>query len=474
MIAPVDALVVGRGLPELLAALDLAELGLRVALADGAEDLPETAERDSEGALARALERLTAPLDSSRGSSGGADAAGASTATSDAASASATGASMTAALLPERLPVDAPLLLDRSGAWAPQPEPAVFGIPAMPLAADALRLLGTGGALRAYLDRITPLLTIGKTRSFGELIRRRLGRAALERLSEPLLQERFGVPVAEIDTAVAAPGLNETLTRTGSLTSAALAYSDRYVARETRVQPAAGWPAAQSAALRRLELFGVERIGSAVIAIAEVAEAADGGWIAELEDGKRIEARALIVGLPRELDEMLDAGDAGRRRRTPSMLEEFPATPLRVHAEIDISSVPGLTGGDSAVRSIGSWSLRIVCAETGRCTAQLLGAAVEAGGSPPRAEEAVLSAVLGDAGLDAAAGATWRVRRIAAPFSTIAARDEAVAELGRTRDERPTLLVLGRALHGDDLSAAVAAAHHGAVELRRRLLGLTE
>ena len=45
-----------------LSALVVAEVGLRVAVLPGAEDLPEAAERDPDGAIAGAMQRLATPL----------------------------------------------------------------------------------------------------------------------------------------------------------------------------------------------------------------------------------------------------------------------------------------------------------------------------------------------------------------------------------------------------------------------------
>src|SRR5690606_15064284 len=137
----------------------------------------------------------------------------------------------------------------------PQSHPTVLGIPTVPLAAENLRLLGSGGATRAYMDRVTPLLTVGKTRSLGVLVNRRLGRKARERLVEPQVRERFGVAADDVDVAVAAPGLNEALSRAGSLSAAALAYLERFEASETMIEPADGWDALVRATLGRLESY---------------------------------------------------------------------------------------------------------------------------------------------------------------------------------------------------------------------------
>lgn len=469
-----DALVIGHGLPELFAALDLAEVGLRVAVLPGAEDLPEAAERDPDGAIAGAMQRLATPLphapEPRAGSTQGGTAGGdLGTGSDSAAPREESGLALA------RAPYRPPLLRDRAGQWAPQADPSVFGIPAMPLSVSAMRLLGTGSALRAYLDRLTPLLTIGKTRSFGRLIRNRIGPAALERLCEPLLRERYGVAAADIDTALAAPGLNEALSRTGSLTSAALAYSERYVARETGVRPAAGWPAAQRSALRRLMNFDASVFDTGA---ASVEAAADGAWVATLgEDGARIVARALVVGLPRAVGPEQPAGESVLPGGAMALAAAASRGGTRVYVDIDIQEAAGIDPGEDAVGALGEWSLRIRRQGPGvfrlRALSRTRAGAEEAQETASKPVEELL-ALLAGTGIQPVPGARPVVGRLAAPFATIAAREDAAASLERWQQEHPTLLVLGRALHGDDLAAAVAAGHHGAVELRRRLLGLSE
>lgn len=115
------------------------------------------------------------------------------------------------------------------GAWvagvpgvgaAPLPKGGVLGIPANPFADDVRRILGWGGAWRAYLDRLKPVLTIGHEHSLGRLVRSRLGEKALDRLVAPVTTGVYSAHPDDIDPDVAAPGLNAALTRTGSLTGA--------------------------------------------------------------------------------------------------------------------------------------------------------------------------------------------------------------------------------------------------------------
>lgn len=112
------------------------------------------------------------------------------------------------------------------GAWvagvpgigaAPLPTGGVLGIPVTPFADDVRRVLGWGGAWRAYLDRIRPVLRIGHAHSLGDLVTSRMGRKVHDRLVAPVTTGVYSASPANIDPDVAAPGLNEAVTRAGSL-----------------------------------------------------------------------------------------------------------------------------------------------------------------------------------------------------------------------------------------------------------------
>lgn len=106
------------------------------------------------------------------------------------------------------------------GAAAPLPVGGVLGIPANPFAADVTRVLGSRGSWRAYVDRIRPVLTIGREQSLGKLVRSRMGARVLDRLVAPVTRGVYGVEPDDIDVDFAAPGINTGLTRTGSLSGA--------------------------------------------------------------------------------------------------------------------------------------------------------------------------------------------------------------------------------------------------------------
>lgn len=115
-----------------------------------------------------------------------------------------------------------------SGAWlvwgegdapraAPLPRTGVLGIPANPLGDDVRAIIGWGGAWRAWLDRIRPILKIGRAERLGPLVEQRMGRAVLDRLVAPISAGVYSTDPHDLDVDVVAPGLNEAMTRAGSL-----------------------------------------------------------------------------------------------------------------------------------------------------------------------------------------------------------------------------------------------------------------
>ncbi len=113
-----------------------------------------------------------------------------------------------------------------AGAWlvgapgvgaAPLPKGGILGIPANPFADDVRRIIGWRGAWRAYVDRLRPPLTIGQERSLGVLVEKRMGAKVRDLLVAPVTAGVYSANPDDVDTEVAAPGLNAALTRAGSL-----------------------------------------------------------------------------------------------------------------------------------------------------------------------------------------------------------------------------------------------------------------
>jgi oxygen-dependent protoporphyrinogen oxidase len=114
-----------------------------------------------------------------------------------------------------------------SGAWlrhgsrsVPLPKAGLLGIPSSPLAKDVADAIGWPGALRAYLDRLIPVLKIGQERRLGTLVRKRMGQKVLDLLVAPVATGVYSAAPDELDVEVVAPGLNAALTRLGSLSGA--------------------------------------------------------------------------------------------------------------------------------------------------------------------------------------------------------------------------------------------------------------
>lgn len=103
---------------------------------------------------------------------------------------------------------------------SPIAQGSIVGIPANPFAPQIRQKMGWGGAWRLYADRITPLLTIGTETNLGALVRRRLGAAAVTALVDPELHKLYGRGADEVSVAAVVPGLNQAMTRAGSLTTA--------------------------------------------------------------------------------------------------------------------------------------------------------------------------------------------------------------------------------------------------------------
>lgn len=462
--------MLGGGVAALAAALDLAQVGVGVRFAADRRWAPEGEVRDPGGDVAALLGELAAPI--AQGGVPEPDAVAVLT------------------------PPAQTLLVGASGVLAPQPVPAVWGIPAVPLSSDCIELLGSRGSFRAYLDRLKPVLTIGKEENLAKLVDSRLGKATRELLVEPFVRERFGVAASEAEVSIVAPGLNEGLTRAGSLSGGVLQHVERHVARETVIAPGGGWERLVEILLDRLALYGATPFDATVARIDP--DDADGddaaGWIVTDDTGRQHRFDGIITdpasvsgplsdtagdGDQTEIAEAIAALGDGKSRvyaefgiEAP-VLPEFPERPRETHDgdpgelfDLDAVSALRLVSGDGGE----TWAVRATQHADASWTAELSGPA-EAGrglGSP-----AEMARMLDAAGLIPLAGEP-SVRRGPAPFATHAERDARAAAVRRWELDHPDMLACGETVHGGELGDAIADAREQSVRLRRRLTGIAE
>ncbi|MGX9347192.1 protoporphyrinogen/coproporphyrinogen oxidase [Microbacterium sp. KNMS] len=234
------------------------------------------------------------------------------------------------------------------GAWvagvpgvgaAPLPKGGVLGIPANPFADDVRRILGWGGAWRAYLDRLKPVLTIGHEHSLGRLVRSRLGEKALDRLVAPVTTGVYSAHPDDIDPDVAAPGLNAALTRTGSLTGAV---ADLAGARTSAPGGAVlglrgGMARLADALVERLEVLGAEVRTRAAVDGLERAGATWAIRLAAREERDEDVSDAAVDDGPIEADVVVVAiGEAGARRLLAPHVTGLAAEPARPGPVVEI------------------------------------------------------------------------------------------------------------------------------------------
>ncbi len=266
-----DVIVVGGGVAGLVAALECAKVGLRVTMLERRAEL---------GGCVGRIELDGLSLDSG-------------------AESFATRGGAVAELLDSLGLADDVESPNRAGAWlvwpgsggrldaAPLPRTGMLGIPANPLGDDVRRIVGWGGAIRAYADRLMPILTIGRAHSLGKLVRSRMGDAVLERLVTPISAGVYSTDPDDLDLDVVAPGLNEAMTRTGSLSGGVGQLVEERRAGGAVRGLKGGMHALVDALAAQLDRFGVEVLtGTEATAL----ERRDAGWRITAETSRVEEA----------------------------------------------------------------------------------------------------------------------------------------------------------------------------------------
>lgn len=314
-----DVVVVGGGVAGLVAALECARIGLGVTVLERA---------DRPGGCVGRIELDGLALDSG-------------------AESFATRNGSVAALA-ERLGLgDRIERPNPSGAWlvwgdggatkaAPLPRTGMLGIPANPLGDDVRAIIGWGGAWRAWLDRVRPILKIGRAERLGPLVRERMGRAVLDRLVAPISAGVYSTDPDDLDVDVVAPGLNEAMTRAGSLSGGVAQLVGERKAGSAVLGLRGGMHTLVDALLAELDRFGADvRTGVRVTALdrREPGATEDGhpasAWRAVGEaaasDGGApgsvvVDARFAIVATPAHVSRGLLAGLVGEE----ALAEEWP------------------------------------------------------------------------------------------------------------------------------------------------------
>ncbi|WP_029150371.1 protoporphyrinogen oxidase [Microbacterium indicum] len=187
------------------------------------------------------------------------------------------------------------------GAWvagvpgvgaAPLPKGGLLGIPGNPFGEDVRRVIGWSGAWRAYLDRVKPVLTIGHEQSLGRLVESRLGKRVLERLVAPVTSGVYSSSPERIDVDAAAPGLNAAVTRNGSLLGAVLQLTE-----ERRSAPGGAVEGLRGGMGRLVAALAarLEELGAEIVTGAEVVSLEDGE--VRVEGGDAYPADAVVVAV---------------------------------------------------------------------------------------------------------------------------------------------------------------------------------
>lgn len=202
-----------------------------------------------------------------------------------------------------------------AGAWvrlaggrsAPLPKAGLLGIPSNPLAEDVRRVIGWRGAIRAYMDRLLPVLTIGKEHNLGDLVGRRMGRAVLDSLVAPVTRGVYSADPVDLDVTRAAPGLNRALTVAGSLSGAVALLRADAPAGSAVEGLRGGMSTLVDALVAELqEREGDVLLGTAVTSLARTDDAPDDGdspsfppnWQVTLDDESVVDADFVIVATP--------------------------------------------------------------------------------------------------------------------------------------------------------------------------------
>lgn len=418
-----DVVVVGSSLGGFVVALECAKLGLKVAVVADRFEVPKSPLADNDEGLRWLAEQLEG-------------------------------------VTVVEHPPTPQLVVAHDGTQRELPRESILGIPSSALSEAVIQIIGKGNATKAYLDRIKPVLTIGKEKELGTLVEKRMGRAVLTAMVEPVVFERFGLLSNRVEASVAVPGLNEALTRTGSLANAVLALGEVWQKHTKRYEITD----LQQTIRKACDFWQIELIDN---------ESGD-ARVAQLKK----DARQLVLA-----DDLPDA-DAFHNANFARWLEAAkPAVRDSVTVQIDGTAAalkPGLVAmvddekfGPVSVCALPEQHLYKVC-----LAARELGSEQRLIGADDIARIFVnLHELIEDSSklpAHSALEATTIIRRSGIEILPTATRGQEnaligiQAEISETEGEKP----VGLWLAGGDTSRAINQAKSLAVEVRRHLLGI--
>ncbi|TFD83170.1 FAD-dependent oxidoreductase [Cryobacterium lactosi] len=213
----------------------------------------------------------------------------------------------------------------------PLPKAGVLGIPGSPLAEDVRLAIGWSGALRAYADRLIPVLKIGREHSLGALVSKRMGQKVLDRLVNPVAGGVYATAAADLEVDVVAPGLNRALTSAGSLSGAVTAMRTAAPAGSAVRGLNGGMHRLVDALVADLGRYDVQiRTHAAVTGFTPVDVPKTGA------DGSQTTSRSWVVEFAPTTDADAAAGDAAAEADAPTT----PAEPRTIEARHVILAVP--------------------------------------------------------------------------------------------------------------------------------------
>ena len=200
------------------------------------------------------------------------------------------------------------------------PENSLLGIPRSPLATDVVAIIGARAAWRAYIETVMPGMIGSKSKTLGELVRRRMGPVVLDRLVRPVVRGVHSIDPDDLDLDQAIPGMRKALVRNGSL---ALAVADL---RETSARAGSAVAGIRGGVYRlveklsaEMERFGVDvRLNARASALSSDHVMVDGaridgivaGAASGLTDGPGLGTRVILATLVVD-QPLLDAAPRG-------------------------------------------------------------------------------------------------------------------------------------------------------------------